>query len=180
MASVIILIGVPASGKSSLAEQMLRTASQQSSLNYGQAHLISPDRIREQLYGAAAIQGNWSEIWSEVQQEFANAARSQQSVIYDATNYQREYRKDVIALAKKHGFQPIIGIWLNVPLWICLSRNELRDQVVPEDVIIEMYRTITYTPPSLPEGFDRILIQDHKSDTTWIDWDSPPNKTGNS
>ena len=150
---------------------MLRTsAGRQSSLTYGQAHLISPDRIREQLYGATATQGNWAEIWTEVQKEFANAARSQQSVIYDATNYQREYRRDVIALAKEYGFKPITGIWLNVPLWICLSRNEVRDRVVPEDVIIEMYRTLTYTPPSLLEGFDRILIQDHKSDQPWIDW----------
>ncbi|MFN9052024.1 MAG: AAA family ATPase, partial [Pseudanabaena sp.] len=103
MASVIILIGVPASGKSSVAEQMLRTTTssqQSSSLTYGQTQLITPDRIREQLYGSAATQGNWAEIWAQVQQEFANAARSQQSVIYDATNYKREYRKDVIALAK--------------------------------------------------------------------------------
>ncbi len=172
MASVIILIGVPASGKSSLAEQMLRTSAssqQSSSLTYGQTQLISPDRIREQLYGSAATQGNWAEVWTEIQQEFGNAARSQQSVIYDATNYKREYRKDVIAIAKEYGFKPITGIWLNVPLWICLSRNEIRDRVVPEDVIIEMYRILTYTPPSLSEGFDRILFRDEKLDNEWID-----------
>lgn len=80
MASVIILIGVPASGKSSLAEQMLRTTNQNSgqassSLTYGQTQLISPDRIRASLYGSADMQGDWSEIWAQVQQEFANAAK---------------------------------------------------------------------------------------------------------
>jgi predicted kinase len=131
MASVIILIGVPASGKSNLAEQMLRTSSQNNrSLTYGQTQLISPDRIRAELYGSPANQGSWSEIWMQVQQEFANAAKSQQSVIYDATNYKREYRKNIIDLAKDHGFKPITGIWLDVPLWICLSRNDLRDRVV--------------------------------------------------
>lgn len=170
MASVIILIGVPASGKSSLAEKMLYASSQNSSsLTYGATQLISPDRIRASLYGSAATQGDWAEIWEQVQQSFANAAKSQQSVIYDATNYKREYRKDVIDLAKAYGFKPITGIWLDVPLWICLSRNEVRDRVVPEDVVVEMYRTLSYNPPTLSEGFDRILFRDQKLDNEWID-----------
>ena len=174
MASVIILIGGPASGKSSLAEQMLRTTNQNSgqassSLTYGQTQLISPDRIRASLYGSADMQGDWSEIWAQVQQEFANAAKSQQSVIYDATNYKREYRKNIISLAKDYGFRPITGVWLNVPLWICLSRNDHRDRQVPDDIIIEMHRMLSYSPPSLSEGFDRILFHDEKSDNEWID-----------
>ncbi|MFN8967275.1 MAG: AAA family ATPase, partial [Pseudanabaena sp.] len=92
-----------------------------------------------------------------------------QSVIYDATNYKHEYRKNIIDLAKEHGFKPITGIWLDVPLWICLSRNDLRDRVVPEDVVIEMYRTLSYNPPTLSEGFDRILLRDQKLDNEWID-----------
>lgn len=174
MASVIILIGVPASGKSSLAEQMLRASNQtsdlsSSSLTHGQTQLISPDRIRASLYGSAATQGDWSEIWAQVQQEFANAAKSQQSVIYDATNYKREYRKNIIDLAKEYGFKPITGVWLDVPLWICLSRNDLRDRIVPEDVVVEMYRTLAYSPPTLSEGFDRILLRDRKLENEWID-----------
>ena len=173
MASVIILIGVPASGKSSLAEKMLRASSPSSqdsrSLTHGQTQLISPDRIRASLYGSASTQGDWAEIWAQVQQEFTRASKSQQSVIYDATNYKREYRKNIIDLAKEHGFRPITGVWLDVPLWICLSRNEMRDRIVPDDVVIEMYRTLSYNPPTLSEGFDRILFRDQKSDNEWID-----------
>ena len=166
MASVIVLIGVPASGKSSLAEQILYTSNQKSPTP---TQLISPDRIRASLYGSASKQGDWSEIWVQIQQQFAEAAHSQQSVIYDATNYKREYRQDIITLAKEYSFKPITGIWLNVPLWICLSRNEMRDRVVPEDVVVEMYRTLSYNPPSLSEGFDRILYRDEKLDNEWID-----------
>jgi predicted kinase len=173
MASVIILIGIPASGKSSLAAQMLSASGQNgkssSSLTYGQALLISPDRIRASLYGSATRQGDWTEIWAQIQQEFAKAAKSQQSVIYDATNYRLEYRKNIIVLAKEHGFKPITGIWLNVPLWICLSRNDLRDRQVPDDIIIEMHRTLSYALLTLSEGFDRILYRDEKLDNEWID-----------
>lgn len=167
MASAIILIGVPASGKSTLAEQMLHAANQNS---HTQTQLICPDRIRESLYGSAVTQGVWADIWVQVQLEFANAAKSQQSVIYDATNYKREYRKDAIALAKQHEFKPITGVWLDIPLWICLSRNDTRDRHVPEDVVIEMYRHLSYNPPTLSEGFDRILFRDEKLDNEWIDW----------
>jgi predicted kinase len=104
-----------------------------------------------------------------VQEAFANAAKSRQSVIYDATNYKREYRKNIIDLAKDHGFKPIKGIWLDVPLWICLSRNDMRDRIVPEDVVVEMYRTLSYHPPRLDEGFDQILFRDEKLENEWID-----------
>lgn len=178
MASVIILIGVPASGKSSLAEQMLRIFNQninprsqgqfQEKLQT-QTQLISTDRIREFLYGSANIQGDWGEIWQEVKRSFAESAKLQQSIIYDATNYNREYRLNVIALAKEYNFKPITGLWLNVPLWICLSRNDTRDRQVPDHVIIEMYRTLTYAPPTLSEGFDRLLLRDENLDNAWID-----------
>jgi predicted kinase len=174
MTSAIILIGVPASGKSTLAEQMQRAANQNSISQtlgdtFGQTQLISPDRIRASLYGSAATQGDWAEIWAQVQQGFADASKSQQSVIYDATNYKRQYRQEAIALAKEYDFKPITGLWLNVPLWICLSRNDTRDRQVPDDIIIEMHRTLSYTPPTLSEGFDRILYRDEKLDNEWID-----------
>lgn len=45
----------------------------------------------------------------------------------------------------------------------------MRDRQVPDDVIIEMHRTLSYTPPTLSEGFDRILYRDEKLDNEWID-----------
>jgi hypothetical protein len=45
----------------------------------------------------------------------------------------------------------------------------MRDRIVPDDVVIEMYRTLSYSPPTLSEGFDRILFSDQKSDNEWID-----------
>jgi hypothetical protein len=32
-----------------------------------------------------------------------------------------------------------------------------------------MHRTLSYTPPTLSEGFDRILYNDEKSSNEWID-----------
>jgi predicted kinase len=101
--------------------------------------------------------GIGARIWSQVRGEFAHAAASQQFLIYDATNYRRKYRRDVIELAQEFNFSPIIGLWLQVPLWACLVRNRNRDRRVQEDVIIHMHNCLQNHPPTLEEGFDRLM-----------------------
>ncbi|CAN1212495.1 AAA family ATPase [Tumidithrix helvetica PCC 7403] len=165
MAGAILLIGVPGSGKSTLIKELLRSPRSETS----PTQVISPDLIRESLYGSASEQGRWEEIWAQVQQEFTQAAKLQHSVIYDATNYKRQYRQEAIALARSHGFKPITGLWLNVPLWICLNRNQARDRQVPEDIIVEMYRCLTFNPPSLEDGFDHLMYKEEKRENEWID-----------
>ncbi len=173
MPAAILLIGIPGSGKSKLAMELARSpqiGTPASTL------LISPDLIRQKLYGSASIQGVWAQIWAQVQQEFAHAATSQQSVIYDATNYKREYRQEVIALARQHGFGPITGLWLDVPLWLCLIRNQHRGQghsernrPVPDQVIIEMHTCLSRTPPHLSDGFDSLMFKQENKESEWID-----------
>jgi predicted kinase len=166
MPVAIVLIGAPGSGKSTLARAMARSPQFGSPAT---TRLISPDLIRYHLYGSASIQGNWGEIWTQVQQEFADAAASQHSVIYDATNYKREYRQEVVDLARQHGFAPITGLWVDVPLWLCLIRNQHRDRPVPDDVIIEMHNCLSRTPPHLSDGFDSIMFKQENKESEWID-----------
>lgn len=147
MVSIIILIGIPASGKSSFARCLGR-------------QIISPDLIRTELYGSASIQGNWSEIFARVTNQLEQCFAAQQSVIYDATNCRSPHRTEIINLSKNIGYSPVSGIWLNVPLWVCLERNEHRPDPVPESVIIDMHRSLMQRSPSLAEGFDYLMIKE--------------------
>ncbi len=153
MAKLILLIGLPGSGKSTLAQQLL--------VKSPQRQLISTDDIRSQLFGDAALQGPWLLVWSEVQRQFQQVVRrscqSAQEAIYDATNAQRRHRRQVIALARATGFNNITGLWLDTPVWLCLTRNRNRDRVVPEEIILRMHRQIRDAPPTMHEGLDRLV-----------------------
>ncbi|MGD1704053.1 AAA family ATPase [Dapis sp. BLCC M229] len=145
---LIILIGLPASGKSTLARKIVS--------RYPRCQLISTDAIRAQLFGDEAIQGPWLQVWQEVQQQFHQAVSLKSLAIYDATNTQRRRRKELIELARETGFSYITGLWLDKSLELCLERNKQRQRQVPEEVIMKMSRQLTNVLPSCEEGFDRL------------------------
>lgn len=151
---LIILVGLPGSGKSTVAAKLLQ--------NNAQLHLISTDTIRSKLFGDEAIQGSWMKVWQEIGNQFREtaekiAAGTCQAAIYDATNVARKQRRQAIALARVSGFTHITALWLNSPLWICLERNQKRDRQVPLTVILDMHRHLTGAPPDLDEGLDRLV-----------------------
>ncbi len=151
---LLLLVGLPGSGKSSLAAALLRDCPQRC--------LISTDAIRSQLFGDEAIQGNWLQVWREVGRQLQQATwqiATGQSLeaIYDATNAVRRDRRRAIALARGCGFTNIICVWLHTPLDVCLQRNQQRDRQVPDTVILRMHRCLVGAPPAVEEGCNRVL-----------------------
>lgn len=127
--------------------------------------MISTDAIRGQLFGDETIQGSWLKIWLEVRRQFGEAVHQItvseiEFAIYDATNAVRKQRREAIALARKMGFTHITGVWLDVPLEVCLERNRQRSRQVPEDVILRMARRLYGAPPSIEEGLDSLVQGD--------------------
>lgn len=146
---LILLIGLPGSGKSTVAKQLMAQCPQM--------QLISTDAIRGQLFGSEAIQGSWLLIWREIERQLQEGISTGKTVIFDATNAQRRHRREVITLARDLGFTHITGVWVQTPVWLCLARNQKRDRIVPEDIILRMHRQLRDAPPSLEEGLDQIL-----------------------
>lgn len=155
MPQLLLMIGLPGSGKSFLVEQ-LKT-------NISGSRLISTDAIRAQLFGDEAIQGPWLLVWRNVERQFREVMiaieQGEASVgIYDATNVVRRQRKEAIALACSAGFTHITGIWVNTPLEVCLARNEKRDRTIPEEVILSMNRKLQDAPPALEDGLNQLFV----------------------
>ncbi len=155
MPHLIFLIGLPASGKSYSAQKMLAEKPQR--------QLISTDAIREKLFGDESIQGSWLAIEKEIRQQFVQAVQQEKEAIYDATNAQRRHRREAIALARSVGFTSLTGIWIDTPVQLCIERNQRRHRQVPEDIIWRMSRQLNDAPPSVEDGFDRLMQLDGSS-----------------
>lgn len=152
--SLWILIGLPGSGKSTWGHLL--------SQHYPDLRLIATDQIRAWLYGDAAIQGDWLEIWGWVQHYLRSSVATIQAnqrvgVIYDATNTRRRARRDLVTLARDMGYTRVLGFWFDVPLECCLWRNQQRSRQVPPEVIRQMARQLAGAPPDWREGFDAIV-----------------------
>ncbi|MEM9772674.1 MAG: AAA family ATPase, partial [Cyanobacteria bacterium P01_D01_bin.73] len=146
-----ILIGIPGCGKSTIARQWQHR-------ELGRV-VVSTDQIRAKVFGDAATQGPWPEIWREVARQWQRAIAQiktgqRRAVLYDATHANRRDRRRAIHFARQLGFTTIDGYWLDVPLEICLARNVRRSRRVPEAVIRRMHQQLQCHPPALSDGFD--------------------------
>lgn len=138
------LIGPPSSGKSTLANQLIKLQPT--------AKIISTDAIRSLIFGDESIQGDWSLIEENVLSKMRESFQAGQPVIYDATNAKREWRKSLLSQVASDNVQWMA--WhLQTPLELCKAWNKQRHRQVPETVIDEFFQSLKDNPPRLEDGF---------------------------
>lgn len=138
-------IGLPGSGKSSLARQFCDQG-----LDW---RWVSTDNIRQQLFGTAEVQGPWSLVEAELLGEVAQAFQAGQNVVLDATYVRRRQRRRAVMQLRDAGFEQVLGLWLDLPVGLCQMRNRRRKWVVPADVIRRMQRYLCSAPLTASGGF---------------------------
>ena len=147
---LIVLVGVPGSGKSTYARN--KSESDNSTV------WLSSDVIRERLYGDAACQNDPGKVFEIMQKEAVEALENGFDVIYDATNITRKARVGILNIVPKHVRKCCVVIW--APIDVCIERDKARDRSVGKEVIDKMLRR--FEAPFYDEGFDTILV--HVSD----------------
>ncbi|MBC1278408.1 WYL domain-containing protein [Nostoc sp. UCD121] len=140
------LIGIPGSGKTTFAVELAKL---------GNYRIVSTDAIRQQLYGDASIQGEWSQIEEKVISETVDAIAEGNSVIYDATNAKRAWRIDLLLKLKLSLTSPVLWMawYLQTPLATCKVWNQQRTRQVPEVIIENMHQSLQQFGPVAAEGF---------------------------
>ena len=144
----IILISCPSSGKSTLADNLIKQDP-----SY---YIVSTDKARAQLFGDESIQGNWQQVENEVFRQIQEYLNSGHSIIYDATNAKRPWRMELIQKLKQLGEIDIIGLHLKTPLEVCKQWNQQRQRQVPEAIIENYHQALKQFPPIPAEGFTAI------------------------
>lgn len=158
---MIMLCGLPASGKSTYSEHIV--VSKDDKLSKPSIH--SSDKLREELYGNEEIQGDNNKLFNELHKRIKRDLIAGKDVIYDATNINKKYRKNFLNELKNIKCTPIC-LCLMTPYDMCLLNNEKRERKVPVNVIRKMY--INWQPPHYSEGFEEIkflflgLKEEHK------------------
>lgn len=137
-----MLVGLPASGKSTYAKTLDGT-------------IFSSDALRAELWGDESTQGDNNKLFIELHRRIKDCLRSGQNAIYDATNI--NYKKRMAFLQElKHIDCEKICIFVAVPYDECVKRNRRRDRVVPEHIIERMYKN--FECPYYFEGWNDIQI----------------------
>ena len=146
---LILLCGIPGSGKSTYAQKWVEE-------NSG-VHLSS-DTIRKELYGDEATQGNPHEVFSLMQKRAVEALNNGSNVVYDATNITRKDRSGIIAACPKFIKIECHIIWASIET--CIERDAVRERTVGQAVIDKMLKR--FQPPYYDEGIDdiRVIVPD--------------------
>lgn len=156
MNELIFLCGLPASGKSTIAE------------NYRQNGyvILSSDKMREKLFGSVENQDCNTELFTKLYRIAREMLSIGKSVVIDATNITSKYRRNgiesVIKNTKKDKITlnrddiKVIADIISCTYNECINRNKARNRSVPSFVIESMYKS--WQTPILQEGFDEIKL----------------------
>lgn len=147
MTKLFMMIGLPASGKSTLAEQIAKSED---------AEIVSSDNIRKELYGDENIQGDNNKVFRILQERIISGLKNNKNMIYDATNISYKTRMAFLQRLNKLEVEKI-AIMVATPYEQCLIRNSQRERQVPEEVIKRMY--FNFYVPQYFEGWDDIQIK---------------------
>ena len=143
---LIILTGIPGSGKTTYAKEYVNTIP-------NTIHLSS-DAIRKEFYGDESIQGDPAEVFSLMQKRAVEALNEGHDVIYDATNVTRKDRASIINICPKFAKIEAHIIW--APIGMCIERDAIRDRTVGKAVIDKMLKRFQF--PFYDENIDEITI----------------------
>lgn len=145
MNKLIMLIGLPASGKSTWSSKYMEC--------HENTELVSSDSIREEVFGNVNDQKHNGEVFNIVHKRVVSAIKNGRDVVLDSTNLSRKRRIGFLKSIPDCSAEAII---FAIPFEFCCKRNAARDRVVPQVAMDRMYRS--FQPPHYAEGFDEINI----------------------
>ena len=160
MNKLYIMVGLPASGKSTIAKEIAKKEN---------AVIVSTDNLRQELLNDINSQDNNEIIFKEAEKRLKEHLNANRDVIFDATNINYKKRKAFLQRMRSSKSFKAIAILVATPYEECLIRNAKRERKVPEEVIKRMY--YSFHIPQHYEGFDEIHIKSNP-----LEWDEKVQK----
>ena len=148
MAKLIMLIGIPGSGKTTHSKELMKEYN---------AKVISSDKVRQTFAGIPE-----SEVFPTVYRLCAEELKNENNVILDATHITPKVRKRTFDALDQFSVEyEKIAIYIDTPVEECIKRVELRNQN-PEELFLPLEVIESYgkniVMPTEEEGFVKIQI----------------------
>lgn len=138
----MITVGLPGSGKSTYLAGL-------------GANAISSDETRRLLADDAEDQSIHARVFASIRYLIRQRVAIGRKITYvDATHLTRWERRPYVQLARRYDCK-LEALFFDVPIEVCIERNQKRGRIVPLEVIREMAARMQ--PPSRAEGFSRIV-----------------------
>jgi protein phosphatase len=165
--ALALLVGPSGAGKSTFA---LR--------HFLPTEVISSDQCRAMACDDENDQSVTADAFEILHLIVAKRLKAGRFTVVDATNVHAEARKSLVKLAR-HYYLPAIAIVLDMPLWLCLERNALRqDRTLGNEVIRNQRNQLHASLQALAkEGFRQILIFNRPEDLENLSVLRKPNRT---
>ena len=149
MKLLIIMVGVPGSGKSTIRDKL-----------FPEATVVCPDDLigynKKSPWSFKAVKAAWKKADILLKQALN---KGEEIVIFDATMISVKKRKKYIDLGAAKGFSSV-ALFCDAPEYLCRQRNDARDKYrrVPDNTMSSMIEKLV--SPSLAEGFKLIITKD--------------------
>lgn len=151
--SLIILIGISGSGKSSFAKK-----------HFKETQVISSDFCRKLICDDEDDQTCSPQAFELLYEIASKRLSNKKLTVIDATNLETASRLQLKLLAKKHHTQ-MIALVFNLPIEVCRQRNRQRSRVVPEEIITEQSMMLQNVLKQLPnEKYRDIYVIDSEDE----------------
>jgi protein phosphatase len=151
---LVLLIGASGSGKSTFARKHFRST-----------EIVSSDALRAAVSDDESDQSASGDAFQLLRLITAKRLRRGRLTVIDATNVQSKARRSLLALAKPSSTSAT-AILLNLPLAVCLARNQSRpDRAVSAQVIEKQVADLLGSLHDIAkEGFEHVYVLDNAED----------------
>lgn len=145
MRNITIMIGAPRSGKTTKVNEIKTNEV-----------IVSADSLRQLIYGQRFYSQGEPMMWAVRKLMLEYLMKQGLDIIIDETNITKSSRAEIIKLAKKYGYDNIIGKVVFTPKDKCIERAKDTNQEDLIPIIEKMFEQ--FEKPEVEEGFTKLDV----------------------